>query len=338
MLNFAANLNKMINAGLGGPLDPPRTEVAVGHRVVYTEASGAMASFETNVIAPVKNLRVTMEPIQDLHGYDHPWPAGGGKNVFDEDTVYAAYKQADGSFILSGTQGNYTRAPIPANYIGTPMTFSAIMRIPEGSTITNVRVGARINGVSKPGNPINDGTYALSSVTFTPETAEDYVFLSFGANGSSNMQAKDIQLEVSSSATDYIPYSNICPITGRDVVNIYQESTYDPGAAPAVTVALSQTVYGGTLVVSSGICHSLWANIPSYAGEDLPGEWISDRDVYAPGAVPTIGAQVVYKREIADMIILTPAQLNTLAGENNVWSDAGNISLEYPCYEETEGY
>lgn len=37
-------------------------------------------------------------------------------------------------------------------------------------------------------------------------------------------------------------------------------------------------------------------------------------------------------------IQLTPEQLSTLAGENNIWSDAGNISLEFPYYEETEGY
>ena len=99
MINFASNLNKMINAGLGGPLDPPRTEVAVGHRVIYTEVSGAVASFETNVIAPVKNLRVTMEPVQagsgdpspenirPITGRDSVTVTRTGINVWDEEWV-----------------------------------------------------------------------------------------------------------------------------------------------------------------------------------------------------------------------------------------------------------
>ena len=32
---------------------------------------------------PAKSLVVGMEPIQDLHGYDNPWPAGGGANKWD---------------------------------------------------------------------------------------------------------------------------------------------------------------------------------------------------------------------------------------------------------------
>ena len=33
---------------------------------------------------PAKSLIVGMEPIQDLHGYDSPWPAGCGKNLYKD--------------------------------------------------------------------------------------------------------------------------------------------------------------------------------------------------------------------------------------------------------------
>ena len=32
---------------------------------------------------PMPKLKVGIEPQQDLHGYDHPWVGGAGKNKFD---------------------------------------------------------------------------------------------------------------------------------------------------------------------------------------------------------------------------------------------------------------
>lgn len=69
------------------------------------------------------------------------------------------------------------------------------------------------------------------------------------------------------------------------------------------------------------------AMIASYAGETLPGEWISDRDVYSSGATPTIGAQVVYMLDTPTTYTLTPEQIKSLVGTNTIFSNAGNISV-----------
>ena len=68
-----------------------------------------------------------------------------------------------------------------------------------------------------------------------------------------------------------------------------------------------------TLIVTHGY-------IASYAGETLPGAWISDRDVYAADTLPTTGAQVVYELAPADYQTyqLTAAQLATLGGSNTI--------------------
>lgn len=51
---------------------------------IYETASGEIASFSDGADdLPMKSCVVKMEPIQDLHGYDSPWPAGGGKNLAD---------------------------------------------------------------------------------------------------------------------------------------------------------------------------------------------------------------------------------------------------------------
>ena len=49
--------------------------------MIYDTAFGDIASFPDGADGlPVKDLTVAIEPVQDLHGYDKPWPAGGGKN------------------------------------------------------------------------------------------------------------------------------------------------------------------------------------------------------------------------------------------------------------------
>lgn len=92
------------------------------------------------------------------------------------------------------------------------------------------------------------------------------------------------------------------------------------------------TVYGGTLGVTNGVLTVTYGNIASYNGETLPGEWISDRDVYVAGTSPTTGAQVVY--ELAEPLTyqLTPAEVTTLLGHNSIWCDCnyeGSLSVGY---------
>ena len=83
--------------------------------------------------------------------------------------------------------------------------------------------------------------------------------------------------------------------------------------------------------MTSGVLTVTDANIASYNGETLPGEWISDRDVYAAGTTPTTGAQVVYKLATPQTYQLTPEEVTTLLGQNNVWADCGPSTVEYPC-------
>ena len=91
------------------------------------------------------------------------------------------------------------------------------------------------------------------------------------------------------------------------------------------------TVYGGTLDVINGILTVTHGYIAEYAGETLPGAWISDRDVYADGNTPATGAQVVYELDSADYQTyqLTAKQLATLSGLNHitaVLSGSGDVT------------
>lgn len=110
------------------------------------------------------------------------------------------------------------------------------------------------------------------------------------------------------------------------------DATYEPYQSNSYTTNFADaagTVYGGALDVISGALTITDANIASYAGETLPGEWLSSYDKYAEGATPTTGAQVVYKLATPQTAQIEPLQIDSLYGYNNVWSDVGNIDVKY---------
>lgn len=131
----------------------------------------------------------------------------------------------------------------------------------------------------------------------------------------------------------YIYNRNITPeINVDDVLNSIQieyggtATSYEPYRGQTITLPFGQTVYGGT-VDNQGNGSEEWGYIASYNGEELPGEWISDRDVYAPGTTPTIGAEVAYKLATPIPFTVTPQELNAVAGTNTIYSSTGDTTV-----------
>ena len=377
MINFAANLNKMIDAGLGGPLDPPRTEVAVGHRVVYTEVSGDVVNFESNVEAPVKNLRVTMEPIQEGTGDPSPdniRPITGrdsvtvwryGTNFFDGQMENGDISETTGQ--NSGASSSRRRC---VNYIPLPPGTTSLYFYNPG------RNSARLFFYRA------DKSYMYLN---TIDTNRVYT-LPAGAQA----EARYIRFRYASAAVDSDATASInIPSTDHDY------HAYD---GQSVTVQLGQTVYGGTLDVAGGsalktmdirdlsaltwryyeadnyfyatmgnrfpngtngkgLCSSYkfygTANSSTLAAmpdmnfgftSNSASKYIYIKDSrYTDAAsfqAAVAGVSLVYDLQPSsyEEIATDPVPVTTLQGENNVWSDAGNISLKYPYYEETEGY
>lgn len=90
--------------------------------------------------------------------------------------------------------------------------------------------------------------------------------------------------------------------------------------------SLGLSTWGGTWHGIEGKLIERWVEIPEYAGEDIPGEWMSDRDGYSPDVVPTIGAQVVYLSNTAIQQKNTNAvRFNTILGYNTLWTDYNDV-------------
>ena len=103
---------------------------------------------------------------------------------------------------------------------------------------------------------------------------------------------------------------------------------YQPYKGQDLSLTLPRTIYGGKIDPATGEGQETWGYIASYAGETLPGEWISDRDEYAAGATPTMGAQVAYKLATPVPFTATGGQTAlALAGTNVIITDADALTV-----------
>lgn len=161
-----------------------------------------------------------------------------------------------------------------------------------------------------------ENTTVLARVIFSSPEVGERCFATFNVPYSGSFRLNtyvnnilnyvdNLQLEVGSTPTPYEPYQ------GNDY-----------------TLTLPKTIYGGTVDAVTGVGSKTWGFIASYNGEAIPGEWISDRDVYAPGTTPTTGAQVAYKLAAPEPFQATGNQpIPALAGENTVYTDGNSLAV-----------
>lgn len=222
---------------------PPRNALEAALRNAW---GGGGASYEKTVgpapiisisdakAKPAKSLIVGMEPIQDLHGYDSPWPAGGGTNLIDVESATVSSQSVLASVSL--TAGTYTLSAYCTN-----------------NTSISGYLSVRLSGVAKGTITISSGdSNVRKNATFTLTDSGTYDLVGSGASSGYNFAVAKVQLESGSSMTTYFPYENLCPISGRTEANIYRYE-YDADAQTTYTIQLGQTVYGGTVDVVTGV-------------------------------------------------------------------------------------
>ena len=186
-----------------------------------------------------------------------------------------------------------------------------IVGLPKGSTIVCAYI-SELAGVWS--LRYSDGTYnsrtngAGLPLTLEPNKTPDalLIYKSTPEEAVTDAIFTNIQLEFGSTPTPYEPY---------------QGDTYD--------LTLPETIYGGTVDAVTGVGSKTWGYIASYNEESLPGEWISDRDVYASGATPTTGAQVAYKLTIPEPFETSKISVPSLGSENTFFTNGENLDIIY---------
>lgn len=289
---------------------------------VVTTITGNPLSFLVKKAQTAISTKISFTPQQDLHGYEYPWPAGGGKNKFS-GVIYQADSNYDASGnIVSNENYNMYKCDLLSEGRNT-ISFYDSSTGQTGMTV-------RMRPYDSSDNPLS-GTIITEKYSSTTDQIvrsftipEGTAYILFGLRKTTNT----VQLESGSTASSYVPFSNICPISGRTSVSLTikdgEQVTQDD-----ITISFGETVYGGTLDVETGVLTVEWAYIASYDGEAISEPWISSIDRYVQGTYPSTGAEVAYKLVTPTTIQLTPSEVQLLKGVNNLWTDGDEIELTY---------
>ena len=313
------------------------TKDASGNPIILTDGAAFNA----------EGLAVTCNPKQNLHGYEHPWAGGAGKNKLP--MVLADIKSAN-------TDGTWNGNVYTLNGV----TFTVLTD--DGDNVT----GIKVNGTATGGNAsltVNPFTYLVSGSSYVmngcPTGGDESTYSLLVGDGSARVASdygngsqtftigeRSVQAVIrvmsgktvnnltfypmirlaSVSDATFAPYSNECPITGLTecVVDVKDE---DETTHDTATITFGQTVYGGSVDFKTGkVTH---ASIASYNGETINEPWLSSIDEYVSGTTPTTGAQVVYPLTTPTELTLTPAELELIKGYNYITTNGDNIELTY---------
>lgn len=208
---------------------------------IVESASGDPATFtDGSNGVPMKSVSVGIDPVQDLNGYEYPWVGGANKNLLDvfgrtisnSDTVTTIRAEScsasfSGSSIVATSLQEWAKLRFRLDtsllVSGQSYTLSAHFTNPSGR---NVGVGWLVpdSGVSWTVGTLSTNTDFESRVSFT-YNGDTIILLGVMVNNSASastgtVTVDKIQFEKGSSATSYVPYSNICPISGWDAVNV----------------------------------------------------------------------------------------------------------------------
>jgi len=195
-----------------------------------TVGPAAIATFDASAAdMPLKGLTVDIEPVQDLHGYDHPWPAGGGKNLLpvtvESKTVngvtFTVEKDDSGnitSIKASGTATANISSAIKFASVLLPAGTYKANGLDDGGPAPNYRLSVYNQGASQLITNIYQGAdneFTLSEAT----TVIVYPVILKDTTVSNVVYKPMIRLATEADAT-FEPYSNICPISGWTGANV----------------------------------------------------------------------------------------------------------------------
>lgn len=233
-------------------------EIAIGEWGIARTISGDVVTIENeDDDIRVRELSADIEPKQDFNGYASPWCGGYKKNKIRSSHNGATVngitftRNDDGSYTANGT------ATADARLYPTALSGEMYQSLSSGNYILS---GCPAGG--------SDATYYINAYGRNYEQARDY---GGGANFNLTSDMAETMIEIKAGVTvdnlvfkpmlrlaseadsTYEPYENVCPISGTSEVKVYVSPTTSGDDATIYTSALNQTVYGGTLNVTTGL-------------------------------------------------------------------------------------
>lgn len=181
---------------------------------------------------PIDELVVGIEPVQDLHGYGHPWPTGGGKNLLrpfrEKGKTYSFMGMTitvnnDQSVTVSGTKNTTGFSPWSYGTVTLPAgTYKYNGQNNADPTAKKFTLQLIYSGES--GQIVNLDTDTEYTLTLTEErTVEARICFREGCSITNQTMFPMLRLASIDDST-YEPSSNICPISGWTECNIEKAS------------------------------------------------------------------------------------------------------------------
>ncbi len=337
--------------------------------VIVDTATGDPASFPDAIGGvPLVNVTAEITPAQNLHGYDHAWPAGGGANIWDEQWEL-------GGWSAQAQKETATKKIRCKNYIPVTPGASYYIKSPYNLTVRELNADKEV---------VQSGNMSNAVLTVTENTR-------YLVSAQISAYENNIAINSPPTVTDYSPYANICPITGGRTGWSIGVAPNPDGTGGSVISRLFPDVqgvplevYGGTLDVTTGVLsytHALEADLgdltwtydaeggyftstdiasTAKANSDkgfcsiLPvGSALSGDRIYvgANGAIIAYyaaastaeefaaamdGQQFAYELAQGSTYSLTPTEITALSGQNYVSASTGHVTVQYRA--DTKGY
>ena len=316
---------------------------------------GALASFYTMNKAPIKHLRVYFSPKQAGSGTPSP------ENVreisgWDNINYYQSNKN-----LLSDTYRTYPNTSMIAYYQNNNLL------LPPGTYTLSINDIMTTIMVNDPSAGTISQLTNTNHVTFTLDKSRSLYFLFVKSKISQSLKC---QLEVNNTVSNFIPSNNqinslnwsndigtvyggyIDLITG-ELVQEWKKLSF----IKSYILAVSEGEYAPYYAISATIgnastqIHTIYSNKINNSTSQT--EWngcltTERRLVFGlPNSLSTLeavqnwmeengGFDIVYKLATPITYQLTPLELQTLVGRNNVWSNADRIEVEYDLAESNE--
>lgn len=257
-------------------------------RYIYGSGSGDVVSFNTNIPDAIESLIAYITAVQDLHGYDNPWPLGGGvnKSLYTVESIKSATGGTwtgnsttinDIEFtILTDADNNVTGINVNGTSTGT-----AVLNLYDTSVnpfTENVKY--RVNGLWADGSAetfkhdiiyntssiavvdmsVNAGSNFTVSADIAAATRIRERLVIYSGITLDNVKFYPMISVYADTVPDFVPPSNICYITGWTGCTITDANMLDSSDpdyyADTYTFTFPDeagTVYGVTLDVLSGV-------------------------------------------------------------------------------------
>lgn len=260
---------------LGDDVEAIEDELSTGTDTV----EGNPINFTTKSAQNAKSTILSVEPIQDLHGYSKPWVGGAGKNLLP--MVLDDIKSANTSGTWSGNV--YTRNGVSFNVItdndnnilGIKVTGTASAETvfvitnsigglhfennttykinaftSDGGSTTTYSFQVRQNNTWKEVRSTSDETMTYIQNTSTNDLVRCIIRANYACPTNGIMFYPMIRLSTETDAT-FEPYTNICPISGRTEIGILGEGKNLVNVSDATNIT-SQSVLLDNFVLDAG--------------------------------------------------------------------------------------